>query len=164
MAQGLSSLKPIRTQARKRGPQNPPKAIPCLCTVWCRGVFQVELLRTSGHSFFGRKPEGQQLKGKIVSALLHTSTLFSHLISVGGKKPVLKRLVRHPKGSPEFCGTFGVLQEGSAERFTYGKKLVEERFCRTPKVLQNFGSQAQLFRPCKFFSHSIGRSPTLCTD
>ena len=29
------------------------------------------------------------------------------------------------------------------------KELVEERFCRTPKVLQNFGSQTQLFRPCK---------------
>ena len=38
---------------------------------------------------------------------------------LGGKMPVLKRLVRAPKGSPEFRGILQVLLlEGSAERFT----------------------------------------------
>ena len=41
-------------------------------------------------------------------------TLFKFF--VGGKKPILKR--RAPKGSPESCGAFGVLQEGSAEHCT----------------------------------------------
>ena len=62
---------------------------------------------------------------------------------------------RHEKtgrGSQKFpkIKTFGVLQEGSAERF-HSKKPVEERFCKTLKVLQNFGAQAQLFRSWKFF-------------
>ena len=39
------------------------------------------------------------------------------------------------------------------EKVSHSRKPVEERFCRTPKVLQNLGNQAQLFRPCKFFSH-----------
>ena len=30
----------------------------------------------------------------------------------------VRRPAGAPKGSPEFCGTFGVLQEGSAEHFT----------------------------------------------
>ena len=54
-----------------------------------------------------------------------------------------------PQNSAEhsvFCRE--VLQNAS-----HSKKLVEERFCRTPKVLQNFGSQAQFFRPCQFFAH-----------
>ena len=33
----------------------------------------------------------------------------------GGKKPVLKRRAQAPKRTPEFCRTFGILQEGSAE-------------------------------------------------
>ena len=36
----------------------------------------------------------------------------------------------------------------------HGRNPAAEPSCRTPKVLQNFGSQAQLFRPLsKFFSH-----------
>ena len=40
------------------------------------------------------------------------------LVMLGGKKTVLEKQARAPKGPPEFCGTFGDLQEGSAERFT----------------------------------------------
>ena len=46
--------------------------------------------------------------------------------------PVLKRRVQALKGSPELCKTCGVLQEGSAERFTE-QKPVEEKFSGTPK-------------------------------
>ena len=78
---------------------------------------------------------------------------------VGGKAaspqktgPGSQRLPRHSAEPLGFCRK--VLQNVS-----HSKKLVDERFCRTPKVLQNFGSQAQLFRPCKFFSHF---SPKKC--
>ena len=37
----------------------------------------------------------------------------------------------------------------------HGRKPAEEDSHRTPKILQNFWSQAQLFRPCKFFSQMI---------
>ena len=54
------------------------------------------------------------------------------------KKPVLKRPVSaEPLG---FCRK--VLQNVS-----HNNKPVEEGFCRTLGVLQNFGSQAQFFRP-----------------
>ena len=32
---------------------------------------------------------------------------------LGGEKPVLKKRVWAPKGSPEFCGAFGVLQDSA---------------------------------------------------
>ena len=44
---------------------------------------------------------------------------------------------------PWFCGRFHIVLK---------KTPVEELFFRTTKVLQNVGSQAQLFRPCKFVS------------
>ena len=53
----------------------------------------------------------------------------------------------HPQDSAEplgFCRK--VLQKVS-----HSKKPVEETFRRTPKVLQNFGSQTQLFRPCNLY-------------
>ena len=39
------------------------------------------------------------------------------------------------------------------QKVSHSKKPVEEKFWRTPKVLQNFGSQTQLFKSCKFCSH-----------
>ena len=48
----------------------------------------------------------------------------------------------------EFCATFGVLQEGSAAI----KNQLKKGFAEPQKVLHNFGSPAQLFRPCKFSS------------
>ena len=51
------------------------------------------------------------------------------------------RILRNPWGSTgRFCGRFHTIK-------------VEEALYRTPKVLENFGSQAQPFKPCKFFSH-----------
>ena len=38
------------------------------------------------------------------------------------------------------------------QKVSHRKKLVKEKFCRTPQNLQNFGNPAQLFRPCKPFS------------
>ena len=56
-------------------------------------------------------------------AVIETAASSSHTIaskcSAGRKKSrSTKRRVRAPKGSPEFGGTFGVLQECSAEMFT----------------------------------------------
>ena len=53
------------------------------------------------------------------------------------KKPVLKRRVPAPSLCG-FCGRFHVREN---------RKPAEEKFCRTPKVLQNFGSQAQFSDP-----------------
>ena len=66
----------------------------------------------------------------------------AHYVQWEEEKSVLKRRV-WPTPPPEFsdCGTFGVLQEGSAEAH------------RTSN-LQKFENQAQLFKPCKFFAHS----------
>ena len=54
---------------------------------------------------------------------------------------------------PEFCGTIGVAKR-VLRKGLQSRKPAEPSH-RTPKVLQNFGSQAQLFRPCKFFSHRL---------
>ena len=59
------------------------------------------------------------------------------------KKPVLERRVRAPKGSPEFCRTVGVLR----------KVLQNVSHCKSQLKKGSVGSQAQLFRHCKFFSH-----------
>ena len=91
------------------------------------------------------------------------SALHSKSLLLGRKKkPVPQKTGPGSQRFPEFCGTAGrfcrmVLQEGSGGRFCrkvhIARSLLKERFCRNFGVLQNFGSQAQLFRPCKFFSH-----------
>ena len=46
----------------------------------------------------------------------------------------------------QFMKTRGFLTRGFAiSEFRALKKPIEERFCRTAKVMQNLGSQAQLF-------------------
>ena len=42
------------------------------------------------------------------------------------------------------------------QNVSHSKKPIDARSGRTAKVLQNFGNQAQLFRPCKFFSQKRG--------
>ena len=69
------------------------------------------------------------------------------------KKPVLKRRVRAcpppPQNSAE---TLGFCRK-VLWKVSHCKHLVEELSYRAPKVLHNFGSQAQSLRLFKFFSH-----------
>ena len=80
------------------------------------------------------------------------------------KKPILKRRVQAPKGSPEFCITFGVLQEGSAE-LSHSKCLLRkgsaepQRFCRTLGAKPSFsGPPLALVPVC--FGTRLGSSKT----
>ena len=61
------------------------------------------------------------------------------------------------RGQLGFCRK--VLRKASQNQ-----KPVEESSYRTPKALQNFGSQAQLLRPCKAYSHTtsslVGYTPS----
>ena len=107
----------------------------------------------------GRAPESEPNRPKYntrrggFKVLLQKTTLKAFLNPWVERKLLHKRQVRPPQ---EFCGTFGVLQEVSAEGFAWWKPA--ELSHRTPEVLQNFGSQAQFFRHSKFFSHSTYNS------
>ena len=68
------------------------------------------------------------------------------------KRRVLKRRVQAPKGSPQFCGTFGVLKEG-LRNVSQCNKLVGERFCRIPK------GSAELWAPSPTFAGPAISSP-----
>ena len=56
-----------------------------------------------------------------------------------------------PPSSSEFCETFGVLQEGSAETFHIATSLLKKSSAEPQRFCRPFGSQTQLLRPCKFF-------------
>ena len=110
-------------------------------------------------SLFCSRPSGSQPKenycnGQIVGHAAHATETESWQSIYGrNESRSLKDgpgLPKVPQNSVEplgFCT--GVLQSVSRS-----KKPVEERFPRNPKVLQNIGCQAKLFRPCKFLFRS----------
>ena len=57
-----------------------------------------------------------------------------------------------PDPHPRILHNLWVSAEGVLRNLLQSRKPVEEPLHTTPKVLQNFESQAQLFRHCKFFS------------
>ena len=55
-----------------------------------------------------------------------------------------KKRVPAPLSSPEFCGSFGFCRK-VVWTVSHNRKPVEDPSYRTPKILQNFGSQTQVF-------------------
>ena len=65
-----------------------------------------------GNSGNGQVENVRQTSGEVETSQMEKRT------NTERKKAGPQRRVRAPKGSPKFCGTFEVLQEDPAERFT----------------------------------------------
>ena len=97
---------------------------------------------------------GEWLAG-LSAATSHTrAELCSGAIKVGRNEHQSSKDEFGLPPSPRILWNLWVSAGGFWGRVLHRRRLAEERSHRTPKVLQNFGSQSQLRRPCKLFSQT----------
>ena len=88
---------------------------------WCKNCEQ-KICEQSGVSYYHKERVWRRFRAELFGAIwLKTLTLMNNALRFANlrirEKPVLKRRVRAPPSLPEFSGTFGVPQKGSAEGF-----------------------------------------------